>query len=121
MDWAEGAKSFLSKRTWVVVSLVFVHSSKLIHVFIADVEIEKAEVFNLACWVGTFGDHSSTSLDTPSKENLGRGLSVLSCKLLDERNFHKALILLCHSKLNIRASSEATVGHDLNTSFTAHS
>ena len=121
MDWAECAEGWFSKRTWVVVSLVDVHSSDLFHVFFADVEIEKAEVFNLACWVGTFGDHSGTSLDTPSKENLGRGLSVLSSKLLDERNFHKALILLCHSKLNIRARPEATVGHDLNTSFTAHS
>ena len=121
MDWAESAEDSLSKRTWVIVSLVDVHSSKLIHVFFADVEIEKADVFNLACRVGTFWDHSGTSLNTPSKENLGCGLAVLSSKLLDERNFHKALILLCHSKLNIRASPKATVGHNLNTSFTAHS
>ena len=72
--------------------LTAVKSGDLCHFLVRQSEVEELDVL---CDVGGSlgsGDHDVSLLDVPAQDDLGRGLAVLLCQILDQRFAHDGII-----------------------------
>jgi len=87
IDRAEGAEGGLAEDTRVIESSVLVETADRAHLLNAQVEVEDRDILDEALNFAGFRDGSSTSLNSPSEQDLGRSLGV-SCSDLSHLREH---------------------------------
>ena len=106
--------------TWIIESLVFVQAIDHIHFRISQVEIEDGHVFNDTLNLAWFGNSNSSSLNSPSKQNLLGWLRVASCDLSNLSQVARALLSISHIEFHVGGRGQVAEGHHLDFFLSSH-
>jgi hypothetical protein len=99
----------------VVVSLLAVEFVNAGHLIGGKLEIEQVDVLEKSGRVGSLGDNSGLTLDTPLKADLCRGFVVSGSDGLDGLGAGKDIVLSGKSDLDVGRSTEVGVAHHLGS------
>jgi len=107
-------KCGFAEVTGVIESLVFVKSTNRRHLIFSEVEIKQIYVLRESLLLRCLRDNCGTSLNSPSKDNLGWSLIVFGCNVGQDLMGEDGVTFFRHTKLEVGRSSQVAECHHLD-------